>query len=151
MQSDTSLSQRIKGTWRLLSAVHEAQDGTRVDQLGPGATGFLIYTDDGYVSAHMQAMNRGRFGGDDPFEGSLAEFKAAASGYIAYCGRYTLDENTSVLTHEMAVSLFPNWVGGRQQRIATFQDGNLVLRTGTPMPSRDGQAAVITLTWERAR
>jgi Lipocalin-like domain len=46
------------------------------------------------------------------------EFAAAGSSYIAYSGRFFIDEDENTLSHEMAVSFFPNWFGQRQVRLA---------------------------------
>jgi hypothetical protein len=63
------------------------------------------------MSAQLQRPERSLFA-----EGNLAratpdEFAAAASSYIAYWGRFFIDEDENTLSHEMAVSFFPNRCG----------------------------------------
>jgi hypothetical protein len=71
---------------------------------------------------------------------------AAAAGYLAYAGTYRLDGDT--VHHHVEVSLFPDWLGGVQTRLVSWEDGDLVLRsTGTT--TRDGKQAVNRLRWRR--
>jgi hypothetical protein len=141
------LLEKIEGTWRLVSAVRKFEDGEIADRLGPGATGFLTYTPDGYMSAQLQAADRPLFQLSDPLDGTPAELASAASGYISYCGRYSVDESTQTITHEIAISLFPNWAGQHQKRIARFSGNQLILST-LPTLSQ-GRRAISELIWER--
>ena len=70
----------------------------------------------------------------------------AAAGYLAYAGTYEV--HGDVVNHHVEVSLFPNWVGGVQQRLVAWEDGDLVLSSvGTA--TRDGRTAVNRLHWRR--
>jgi hypothetical protein len=144
-----TLREKIEGTWRLVSAVRKFEDGAITDRLGPGATGFLTYTPDGYMSAQLQAADRPLFRLGDPLDGTPAEFVSAASGYMAYGGRYSVDESTQTITHEIAISLFPNWIGQHQKRIARFSGNQLILSTQPTLSQ--GRRAISELIWERPR
>jgi hypothetical protein len=63
----------------------------------------------------------------DLFRGSPEEYVAAGSSYIAYSGRFFVDEAKRSLSHEMAVSFFPNWVGQRQVRLVEVDGERLQL------------------------
>jgi hypothetical protein len=67
------------------------------------------------------------------------EFAAAGSSYIAYSGRFFIDEDENVLTHEMAVSLFPNWFGQRQVRLVEINGERLHGLTATGCPTGTDQ------------
>ena len=76
----------------------------------------------------------------------VADRAEAAAGYLAYAGTYEV--RGEVVNHHVEVSLFPNWVGGVQQRLISWEDGDLVLRSiGTE--TRDGKTAVNRLQWRR--
>jgi hypothetical protein len=63
------------------------------------------------------------------------EFAAAGSSYIAYSGRFFIDEDENTLSHEMAVSFFPNWSGQRHVRLVEINGERLQHRfttTGRP-------------------
>ncbi len=53
------------------------------------------------------------------------------------------------MIHRVAVSDFPNWVGGEQLRFYKFEDGKLVL-SAPPFQTRKGEITTF-LIWERAR
>ena len=50
------------------------------------------------------------------FRGELEEYVAVASTYLAYSGRYRADEACNRVIQNVAVSLFPNWIGMHRQR-----------------------------------
>ena len=75
-------------------------------------------------------------------------YTEAASNYIAYSGPYYVDELNRSLTHEMHVSLFPNWLGHRQARLV--QIGRDLLRLGTDTSMNFGGARkTAVLVWRR--
>ena len=75
---------------------------------------------------------------------------AAAAGYLAYSGAYTI-ENDDVL-HHIELSLMPNWVGRTERRhvewLPTGDGEDLVLST-PPTRTDGGRTAVNRLRWER--
>ncbi|MCW1040879.1 lipocalin-like domain-containing protein, partial [Streptococcus anginosus] len=54
----------------------------------------------------------------------------AAEGYLAYSGRYEIDEDKGELTHHMDVSMNPTWLGQSQPRVAQIVDGKLKIYNG---------------------
>ena len=66
---------------------------------------------DGYMSAQIQACDRNPFVGNDMYQGTAGEYVGAGRSYLAYSGRFFVDEMKGRLSHEMAVSFFPNWLG----------------------------------------
>jgi hypothetical protein len=65
------------------------------------------------------------------YRGTPDEYVAARISYLAYSGPYYVDEERRIVEHEMAVSLFPNWSGQRQVRVARL-DGDQLQRHRQP-------------------
>ncbi|NTZ84788.1 lipocalin-like domain-containing protein [Burkholderia metallica] len=145
----SQLREQLVGAWRLVSYEIRPCDGSAVAYpLGRDARGWILYTPDGYMSAQLMAAGRPRYANGDLQGGTDDECTAAARGYIAYSGPFQVADD-GTLTHEMDVSLFPNWVGNVQQR-AVMLDGDR-LQLGTVAPVRiDGREVEAVLLWARA-
>jgi hypothetical protein len=90
--------------------------------------GLILYTADGHMSAQ------------------LAE--ADMEGYVSYGGRFSADEETSTLHHDVTVSMMPELLVQPQFRHASV-DGDLL----TLSASRTDDTGVTTysrLVWRRA-
>lgn len=133
------------GTWRLLSIEMRQPDGQVSYPLGRDAVGYILYTEDGYMSVAMMSSGRPRFSGGDIRRGTTEEKVAAADTYISYCGRYEIRDDRIV--HHIAVSFFPNWIGVEQERVFEFHGSQLSL--STPPFLADGVQQTAHLTWER--
>ena len=147
---ESSLRKRLVGTWTLMRYVeNDIVTGGENHPFGEHPLGLLLYTPDGYVSAQLQHRERSRFADGDPLRATAAEYASAGSTYIAYSGRYFVDEAKQALSHEMAVSLFPNWFGQRQVRLVQVTGEYLQLSTDGPQRF-NGALKIATLTWQRA-
>lgn len=135
----------VVGTWRLVTYQLRGEGGEVSHPLGRDLAGFIIYTTDGYMSATLMRPGRPLFKAGDLLGGTTEEKVAAAEGFVAYCGRYTLSPGTIV--HHVELSLFPNWIGGDQERHIKWQDGHLVLSTSPFLIAGSRQTA--ELVWER--
>ncbi|MFD3524828.1 lipocalin-like domain-containing protein [Streptomyces sp. NPDC058653] len=60
----------------------------------------------------------------------------AATGYLAYSGKYTVDESARTLHHDLEVSLLPSWLGTIQIREVTFDCDQLILAADDAFPLR---------------
>lgn len=120
-----SLREQVIGTWSLVSYQTADEEGNIVYPLGEDATGFIMYNNDGYMSAQLMASGRPAYQSGDLHTGTQEEMAAAAHGYIAYSGRFEVNEEKSELTHHMDVSMNPTWLGQSQPRIASI-DGDVV-------------------------
>ena len=94
------------GTWRLVSCELRGSDGQVSYPLAQDAVGYIIQTEDGYMSVAMMAANRLKFGAGDIAGGTDVEKVAAADTYLSYCGRYEIQGDKVV--HHIEVSFFPN-------------------------------------------
>src|SRR5262249_35930171 len=75
--------------------------------------------------------------------GTPDENNSVVQGSIAYYGTYTIDEATRVIRVEVEGSTFPNFTGGTQTRILSFNGDD----EGTylhPTPSHGGEPAKVT-------
>src|SRR5258708_39371678 len=118
------------GAWRLVSEVErDVETGLENNVLGERPQGFILYTPDGYMSAQLQGLARAPFAEGDLLRGSPAEYIAAGGSYIAYSGRFFVDEAKRSLSHEMAVSFFSNWGGQRQVRLVKGDPERLQIST----------------------
>jgi hypothetical protein len=111
----SSYATRLIGVWRLVKYTDEHEDSDHTQPFGPTPQGFLIYMADGFVSAQLMKPGRPAFHSADWHHGTLQEYEAYGSGYIA-CGAYDVDEVKATVTHIPSVSLLPNLIHGRQAR-----------------------------------
>ena len=145
-----SLKESLVGTWRLISYVERnVETGEERHPMGLEPTGFIIYTADGYMSVQLEAHGRGKFASGDMFGGSFAEYTEAGRSYLAYAGPFAVDEVNRKLHHQIGVSLFPNWEGNAQVRLAELKGDRLKLSFERPQLS-NGVLRDAELTWERA-
>ena len=144
-----SLRRRLVGSWRLVSYEVRDEVGLLVGHpLGVDATGYLLYTPDGFMSVQVMRRDRPWYQADGLGDGTDAESADAARGYVAYAGTYRV-ERDSVVVHEPAVSLFPNWVHTTIARNAVLVEPRLELSSPRPLPF-GGQQLTAVLMWERA-
>jgi len=143
-----STADQFIGTWELVSTRFHAEDGTRVDSpYGSDPQGILMYDANGFMAAQLCQGRRRPFPTADRKAGDDEQTRAAFESYQAYCGRYRIDLEESMIIHTVIQSLLPNWVGTEQRRHFTFTDGQLVLRT--PPMSIGGRLVSGELQWKR--
>jgi hypothetical protein len=78
-----------------------AEDQSVTYPLGKDASGLIIYTPDGYMSAQLMAADRAAYASGHPHAGTTAEMSAAAAGYTAYSGPFLVDETTQTKTRRI--------------------------------------------------
>jgi hypothetical protein len=145
----SSLPEQLVGTWKLRSIEAEYPDG-RIDahpELGPRASGYLIYETDGHMCT--QLMNPDRFDWRKPGNPTPAEAKVAVDGYVAYCGRYEVYASEGVVIHHKEVSLVPNQANTSVRRWFTLSGNRLVLRVAEE--TRTGVTLRYRFNWERVQ
>ena len=154
-----STARDLAGAWDLTDWYMQLGDD-RIHPFGPDASGSLIYTDSGRVSValmeqHRPALGdhvlagvlRGRLaaGEPDPFTDDQREMEArffwAASGYMAYSGRFTVVADEVV--HHIDQSLYPEWVGTDLVRAFALAGDELTL-------SGDASGMTQHLLWQRS-
>ena len=141
---------KFVGVWRLLSVEYRSDDGAIVESpFGADAEGTIMYDSLGNMSAQIARKDRPRFSSADRSAGTVEEKTAAFESYVAYYGRYRVDERDRTVTHEVQQALFPNWAGGKQVRYYTFADRTLTLRT--PPFQYLGKRVTAVLLWDKIR
>ncbi len=149
--SERSLREQLVGAWELSSFVErDIETGVENRPFGERPLGLILYTPDGYMSAQLQCPDRHAFADGDLLRATPEEYAAAGSSYVAYSGRFFVDEAKRSLSHEMAVSFFPNWLGQRQVRLVEVDGERLQLSTDEPQRF-NGVLKTATLTWRRAQ
>jgi hypothetical protein len=124
-----TLRDAVLGAWELVSFV--ASDETTGEDrhpLGTAPRGLILYTADGHMSAQLAESDM--------------------SGYVAYGGRFSVDEATSTLHHDVTLSMMPELLAQPQFRHASV-DGDLL----TLSASRTDDTGATThsrLVWRRA-
>ena len=133
-------------TWRLVSWDNRSViDGQVSYPLGKDAAGYIMYNPDGYMFVAIMGPNRPRFVAGDLLSGTTEEEAQAEETYVSYCGRYEFHGDTVV--HHVELSLFPNWVGGMQERLVEVTADRLTLSTRPVLLGGIQQTA--HLIWER--
>jgi Lipocalin-like domain len=95
MAIGSELRLALIGTWLLESYVEiDHETGAQDHPLGVTPQGIIMYTPDGYMSAQLQKSSRRAFVGGDLYEGEPSEYTEAGRTYIAYAGRFFLDEQS---------------------------------------------------------
>ena len=122
-----AIKSQLIGVWELVSYIDEQHGRENRYPLGTKPEGYLIYTPEGFVSAQLMKPGRRMFQSHDWHEGTPEEYQEAGRGYIAYCGRYEVDEEKRTVAHIPSVSLLPNLIGGRHVRTVTLCEGTLTL------------------------
>ncbi|NLT14677.1 MAG: lipocalin-like domain-containing protein [Clostridiales bacterium] len=145
------LKDKLLGTWKLRSFTGTDETGETVHIMGEGATGFICYSQDGWVSVEILRADRPRYAVPDTELGTDEQTLAAARGMFAYAGRFTVDEENQIVYHELEFSLIPNWIGSRQKRYVNFKDGgNTLILTADPVRiGKDGKRRNTALVWAR--
>ena len=144
-QSAKSDKERFIGTWTPVSLT-SGQGPNQTLPYGPNPKGTLMADANGRFSITVVRSDLPKFASNNRMSGTPEENKAIVQGIIAYFGTYSIDEATHVLTVNIEGSTFPNFTGGTQTRILSF-DGDEVTYFN-PTPSMGGSAKV---TYRRAK
>jgi len=143
-QTESGIRDRIVGTWKMVSSVDIMKDGTTRPTYGPHGKGFLMYQPDGYMCADLVNPDRPKWA--DPVHPTHEEKLAAADNTFAYCGRYEIDVKQKQIVHLPEVATDQGYVGSRQIRPYTFENGQLVL---SDIEKDDPSVARWKIVWEK--
>jgi len=122
----------IIGAWAYQDWRIRYPDGRVTMPFGEGASGLLLYTADGRMTACIMAAQRAAFRAKNPRAASLRERAAAFDSYFSYAGRWQLVGET--ILHEVTLALNPALVGTRQWRNARLRGQKLVLSADEQTP-----------------
>jgi hypothetical protein len=145
----TLLRDKLVGAWELVCYVErDSPDGPVRYPHGEDAEGLIMYTPDGYMSAQIQSSGRPNYDRPVAGGGTTDQAAAAALGYLAYSGRYFVDESTGDIRHEARLSLLPNYLGAFHLRHSDLEGEQLTLSSELTLP--DGGTVYSSLLWTRA-
>jgi Lipocalin-like domain len=145
-QQTMSDKERFVGSWVLVSLI----SGEGRDQYlpyGPNPKGNMMVDANGRFSITVMRSDLPKFASGNRMTGTSDENNAIVQGCIAYFGTYSIDEVTHVLTVHVEGSTFPNFDGGKQTRILSF-NGHDEVTYFNPTPSMGGTAKA---TYRRAK
>jgi hypothetical protein len=145
-----SLRERLIGTWQLVSCIELMVDtGEERHPMGIDPIGYIMYAPGGCMSVQLARAGRDSFAGDEMLRGAPQEYVAAACSYIAYAGRFHVDECRGIVEHVIDVSLFPNWTGQHHRRLVKIDGDILGLAVEQPV-MMGGEHRTASLRWRRA-
>ena len=117
---------RFVGTWRLASNTQ---------------TGIMIYDSLGNMAAQvMPNRERRKYAAPEP---TPEEAKDAITGYLAYFGTYSVDEQAHIVTHHRKGNINPGQVGDDVVRAYVFESNDRLVLTPAGSTNK--------IVWERAR
>src|SRR5439155_9815430 len=105
VNAESNAAKRFHGAWRYVGAT---VDGKPRGDRGANAKGIIYYDPSGAMSVQVApgrersysppstASGGGKGGGSEP---TPEEAKAALTGYVAYFGSYTVDDEAHTVTH----------------------------------------------------
>jgi hypothetical protein len=135
----------LVGTWRLVSWENRGVDGQVTHPMGANPLGYLVYTPDRHFSVMISRASRPGFHVGDLLGGTIEDKVRAVESFVAYAGRYTVHDDRVV--HHVELSLFPNWIGSKQERAAELSGDRLTLSAGPLLLA--GKQQVARLAWHR--
>jgi hypothetical protein len=139
-------SNPLLGAWKLKSLETRVSDGSVSYPWGKKVLGYVIFSPEGYFCVAIMNANRKKFSSQDMKGGTVEERANAADSYLSYAGPYEIERDKFRVKVE--VSLFPNWVGGTQER--NFKIEGKTLSVSTAPTLVNGKEQVGYLIFERA-
>src|SRR5947209_1899997 len=136
------------GAWELVGSERRDAQGNPAGEAFPGYVGQLIYAADGRMSAQLMGPGRPSLPASALGDRSAMtpELKQQAyDSFIAYYGRFTVDEVAGTVTHHVTGAMWPPMVNSDQVRRFTLEDNVLTLSP----PSREGMQSF--LHWRRVQ
>lgn len=145
----TSIKNEIIGTWELLSYIEVPVNGLDSSfPFGKTPKGLLLYSPDGYMSVQISVSDESRYRSDDRIHPSTEESQKRVKGYLAFSGKYKIDNRHAHVVYDIESSFFPNWEGTRQVRKLDFEGDILFQKSVEPILS-DGRMVHAYMTWKR--
>jgi len=135
----------IQGRWDILSWEQRYDDGRVLHPMGTELEGFIEYGPHGMFCVVAQA-GREAFVSGGQWSADEAERAGAYASYLTYAGDY--DVQGEQILHHVRYSLFPNWVGGTQRRVAILEGDELALTARLEEGTSEARTAI--LAWRRS-
>ena len=155
-----SVRSQLVGAWDLVTFNASAVDDPNdiVYPLSESATGMILYTPDGYMSAQLQRpesehVHEKHHNFTNAANDGISKYDGDYSGYT---GEFSLEEKDGeepILMHHMRISSYNDWLGATQRRILRFEakegENHLILSPEGPMKFQ-GRMRNFQIRWRRA-
>ena len=145
--NNQDIRSRLVGTWTLKSWTVKHDDGSEVNYFGDSPNGILIYSPEGYMSAHIARSDRENHTSNGLYDNNTEEMVASFKSYFGYYGKFYL-ENENTIVHHVMDAQFPNWKNDLQKRFFTLEGTDLEIIT--PPIETEGRSIVHHVIWQRA-
>src|SRR5712692_6511725 len=138
----SAAARKFIGTWRLVSYVGGAAEVAA--NWGQHPTGLLYYDGLGNMAGQiMPDRVRPKYAATQP---TPDEAKAAITGYVAYFGKYTVDENARTVTRHRQGNINPGGIDDGVRHYEFAPGDRLILTPDVKPPTPP-----VHLTWERLK
>src|SRR3954464_13353268 len=142
-----SAREQIVGAWSLVSVTSETDDGKKGEPFGPAPKGVMIFSNDGHFSLFQSRAEIPKIVANDRAKATPEEAQAIVASSIAYYGTYSIDENTKVMSVNLAASTYANVAAvPNQKRTITLLTSD-ELKFDNP---RTPNGMTLRTTWKRA-
>lgn len=127
-----SITSQLIGTWQNITYDDRSNEQRSWRHpYGEHPLGYLVYDSAGNMFIQiMKTPLSVLFSLSKGWEATPDEAKAALKGYIAYFGKYSVDEENKIDTHHVKGGLVPNYIGTDQKRPFSIEGNQLILSDG---------------------
>jgi hypothetical protein len=132
------------GTWKLVSDVNTASNGSKVEPFGRTPEGMAIFNSTGHFAIVISRPDLPKFASSNRMQGTPEEDKAIVQGSIGFFGLYAVADG--VLVQHVEGGTWPSWIGTDQKRTITSFVGDE--QTWTTVASFGGKSK---LRWQRVK
>ena len=141
-QTARTAKEQLVGSWTLVSLT-AGEGAVQTLPYGPDPKGSMMVDANGRFMITVVRCHLPEFASNNRMTATPDEATAVVQGSIAYYGSYSIDEATHVITVNVEGSTFPNFTGGTQTRILSFNGDDEVTYLN-PTPSHGGAPAKVT-------
>jgi hypothetical protein len=143
------LSEKIIGTWKLISIEDRLPEGKVIYPMGRNPLGYLMYDSTGHMSQQLMNPDRPKVA----VQGERIDVinEVIFFGFDAYSGTYSIDEEKGTIHYRIECSIYPTVVGTELKRKIEISGDQLILTPAPFIDKNDGLQHVRTNTWKRVK
>jgi hypothetical protein len=144
---NTTIQERIVGAWTLVSVISATDDGKKGEPFGPSPKGMIIFSNEGHFSLFQSSAEIPKIAANDRAKATPEEAQSIVASSIAYYGTYWIDENTKLMTVNLAASTYANVAAIHNQKRTITRLTSNELEFDNP---RTPNGMTLRTTWKRA-
>jgi hypothetical protein len=143
----SSSSDRLIGTWKLVSAGTFRSDGKfePYPDYGPNPIGYLMYNPTRHMCVSLSNPNHPNWANAE--KPTDAEKLRSYDAFFAYCGTYEVRDKEHRVIHRPEMGSWPHYIGSDQNRNFRLEGNRLILSDEETPPG--GERRRYQITWER--